>query len=208
MKRVLLAALLCAPLSVWAESTNTDPFTEGSVEAGAATAAVCAACHGQGGNSANPQWPKLAGQGSRYIYEQLQQFKSGARVNALMAGQVAALSDEDMRNLAAYFAAQPASPGVASEAAVPVAESLYRGGDSARGIPACSGCHTPNGAGVEASAYPRVGGQHSVYVASRLKAYRDAAGTGEGNFAIMAGVASKLTDAEIEALASYVNGLQ
>ncbi|TJY58785.1 cytochrome c4 [Sinimarinibacterium sp. CAU 1509] len=210
MKRVLLAALLFAPLSVWAETAGQDPFTQGSAEAGAAKAAVCAACHGPGGNSSNPAWPKLAAQGSSYIYAQLKQFKSGARVNALMAGQVAALSDDDMRNLAAYFAAQPASPGVASESAVAHAQPLYRGGDAARGVPACAACHTPTGTGVEAAAYPRIGGQHADYVAVRLKAYRDAAATDlpDGNFKVMAGVAAKLTDDDIAALASYVNGLQ
>jgi len=210
MKRVLLAALLFAPLSVWAETAAQDPFTQGSAEAGAAKAAVCAACHGPGGNSSNPVWPKLAGQGSSYLYAQLQQFKSGARVNALMAGQVAALTDEDMRNLAAYFAAQPASPGVASEASVAHAEPLYRGGDAARGLPACAACHTPTGAGIEAAAYPHIGGQHGEYVAARLKAYRDAAATElpDGNLKIMAAVAAKLTDEDIAALASYVSGLQ
>ena len=213
MKRVLLAAVLSAPLwvsmSVHASEAALDPITQGNAEAGAAKAAACGACHGPGGNSANPEWPKLAGQSSRFIVEQLQQFKSGKRMNPLMAGQAAALSDQDMKDIGAYYAAQKAGPGVASEAAVTAVQGLYRGGDATRGLPACAACHGPVGAGVAPAAYPRIGGQHSVYVANRLRLYRDAAKTTlpDGNFKSMAAVAGKLSDQEIEALASYVNGL-
>ena len=220
MKRVLLAALLCTPLvGAMAASDNgsgaamgADPFTQGNAEAGAAKAAPCVACHGPGGNSSNPEWPKLAGQNAAYTFEQLQNFKTGVRKNPLMAPQAAALSEQDMRDLAAYFAAQPFSPGVASEEAVARAEPLYRGGDAARGIPACAACHVANGAGVAASGYPRIGGQHATYTANTLRLYRDFASSGEempsGNFGIMAAVAGKLSDEDIDALASYINGLQ
>ncbi len=213
MKRVLLAVVLCAPLtaSFAAESNGKDPFTQGSAEAGAAKAAACVACHGPAGNSSNPEWPKLAGQGARYTYEQLKRFKSGDRKSPLMAPMAAPLSDEDMRDLAAYFAAQPFSPGVASEEAVAVAEPLYRGGDASRGIPACAACHLPNGAGVESAGYPHIGGQHGTYAATMLQVYREAGKQKEipaGNFGVMAAVAGKLTDDEIAALASYINGLQ
>ncbi|SFF24605.1 Cytochrome c553 [Fontimonas thermophila] len=213
MKRLLLAVVVCAPATLpfaaWAES-GRDPFTQGSAEAGAAKAATCVACHGPAGSSSNPEWPKLAGQGSRYLYEQLKRFKAGERKNPLMAAQAAALSDQDMRDLAAYFAAQPFAPGVASASAVPVAQKLYRAGDAARGLPACAACHLPDGAGVAASGYPRLGGQHATYAAKMLREYRDLAAQGalEGNPGIMAAVAAKLSDAEIEALASYINGLQ
>lgn len=215
MKRVLLAVVLCAPLAaapfaVAAEGAVKDPFTQGNAEAGAAKAAVCAACHGPGGNSSNPEWPKLAAQGSRYHFEQLQEFKAGKRSNPLMSAQAAMLSEQDMRDLAAFFATQPASPGVASPASVAVAQKLYRAGNEQKGLPACAACHGPGGAGVPSASYPRVGGQHAVYVASRLHAYREAAAQDlpDGNFKIMAAVAAQLSDAEIEALASYVNGLQ
>lgn len=210
MKRVFLAAVLCVPLSGFAAEAGKDPFTQGSVEAGAARVAVCMACHGPAGNSANPEWPKLAGQGSRYTYEQLKAFKSGTRQNPLMSGQAAALSDTDMRDLAAYYAAQPFSPGVASAAAVGVAGKIYRGGDATRGLPACAACHSADGAGTAAAGYPRVGGQHATYTAAALKNYRAAAARElpEGNLKVMAQVASRLSDAEIEALASYLNGLQ
>lgn len=214
MKRVLLAAALCIPMAVpsmaLATETAHDPFTQGSAEAGAAKAAVCSACHGPAGKSSNPAWPKLAGQGSKYIFRQLQDFKSGVRKDPVMSAQAAALSEQDMRDLAAYFAVQPFSPGVASEAAVASAQKLYRAGDAARGLPACAACHLPTGAGVAASAYPRLGGQHSTYAAKVLRDFRELSKTElpDGNLKTMATVAGKLTDAEIEALASYVNGLQ
>lgn len=217
MKRVLLAALLCAPLAgaMAAETeaaAGADPFTQGNAEAGAAKAAPCAACHGPAGNSSNPEWPKLAGQNARYTFEQLQHFKNGVRNNPLMTPQAAALSEQDMRDLAAYFAQQPFSPGVASEEAVALAEPLFRGGDAERGIPACAACHLPNGAGVAASGYPHLGGQHATYTAATLRMLRAAhEGATEplpGNFGVMAAVAAKLSDEDIDTLASYINGLQ
>ncbi|MEQ1439266.1 c-type cytochrome [Fontimonas sp. SYSU GA230001] len=210
MKHVLLAAVLCAPFAAMAAEANGNPFTQGSAEAGAAKATACVACHGPGGNSANPEWPKLAGQGARYLYDQLNWFKNGQRVNPLMNAQAAALSDQDMRDLAAYFAAQPFVPGVASEAAIPVAQKLYRSGDAARGLPACAACHGPSGAGVVPSGYPRIGGQHAKYVGNVLRVFRteSAKPLPDGNLKTMAAVAAKLSDAEIDALASYVNGLQ
>jgi len=208
MKRVLLALLLSAPLAVFAESAIDNPVVGGSSEAGATKAAACAACHGPAGRSSVPTWPKLAGQSAAYLVKQLQDFKSGARKNPIMAGQVAALSEQDMKDLAAYFSAQKADPGVASESAIAVAQPIYRAGVAARGIPACAGCHGPDGSGNLAAGYPRLGGQHATYVAAQLHAYhngeRGAGATGK----MMATIASPLTDAEIEALASYVNGLQ
>ncbi|SHG64103.1 Cytochrome c553 [Hydrocarboniphaga daqingensis] len=214
MKRLFLAVMFAAPAMVsFAASAQTaapakDPFTQGDAAAGATKAAVCAACHGAGGNSAMPEWPNLAGQGSTYIVSQLKAFKSGARKNAIMMGQAAALSDADMADIAAYLTAQKVRPGLASKDAVAVAEPLYRGGDASRGLPACSGCHGPRGAGNPAAGYPRIGAQHATYTATQLTAYksgeRGATGTGQ----MMQAVAAKLTDAEIQALASYVNGLQ
>lgn len=201
----LLAALASAP----AFAQGADPFTGGNAEAGATKAAVCAACHGPGGNSANPEWPKLAGQHAAYVVQQLKMFKSGERKNPVMAPQAAGLSDQDMKDLAAYFAKQPAQPGVASPDAVKLAEPLYRAGDAKRGLPACAGCHGPKGAGNAAAAYPRIGGQHAKYTATVLRTLRGAAGQGASqNLVTMSSVAAKLSDAEIDALASYVNGLQ
>jgi cytochrome c553 len=183
-------------------------FLKGDAKAGETKAAACAACHGAGGNSAMPAWPKLAGQGAPYLHAQLKAFKEGKRMNPIMQGQVAALSDQDMQDLALYFAAQPASPGVASKDAVAVAEKLYRAGSPDRGVPACASCHGPTGAGNPAAAYPRIGGQHAEYNTAQLNAYRKGERKAGANGLIMSEVASKLTDEEIAALASYLNGLR
>lgn len=204
-----------------AEATPAaSPFLKGDAKAGETKAAVCSACHGPGGKSAMPAWPKLAGQGAPYIYAQLKAFKCPTdadqakaakcsnRSNPIMAAQVAALSDQDMQDLATYFAAQEFAPGVASKDAVAVGEKLYRAGNPERGLPACAACHGPTGAGNPAAAYPRIGGQHADYTAAQLTAYHKGERKAGSNGQIMAEVAGKLTDAEIAALASYVNGLQ
>jgi cytochrome c553 len=211
MKQLVLVAVLLAAPAAWAEeaAAKADPFTGGNAEAGAGKAAVCGACHGPGGNSSNPEWPKLAGQHAAYTYHELVELKSGARKAPVMGPQAAPLSDADMRDLAAYFAAQKPTPGVASPDAVKTAQKLYRAGDAARELPACAACHGPQGNGNAAAKYPRIGGQHAKYAATMLRQYRSQAGAAnvDAEAAIMAAIASRLTDAEIEALASYVNGL-
>lgn len=209
MKRVLLALAVCAPLSVFAEGTAADPFVKGDAAAGATRAAACGACHGPGGNGAiNPEWPKLAGQGSSYIVSQLKAFKAHTRPNPIMWGQAEALSDQDMADLAAYFGSQKPVPGVASKDSIAVAEKLYRAGDIARGLPACAACHGPKGSGNPAAQFPHIGGQNAGYTATALKNYRAGERGKEGKGLMMSSVASHLTDAEIEALSSYVSGLQ
>jgi cytochrome c553 len=209
MKHVVLVALLSAAPLAWAQDAKPDPFTGGNPQAGATKAAVCGACHGPGGNSSNPEWPKLAGQHSAYTYHELVELKNGERKSPVMGPLATPLSDQDMRDLAAYFAAQKATPGVASPDAVPVAQKLYRAGDAARQLPACAACHGPQGIGNAAAKYPRIGGQHAKYNATMLRGYRSQAGAADldPEAAIMAAIAAKLSDAEIEALASYVNGL-
>jgi cytochrome c553 len=211
MKRFVLVAVLLAAPSAWAEGGKADPFTGGNADAGAGKAAVCGACHGPGGNSSNPEWPKLAGQHSGYTYEQLKVLKSKERLSPVMNAQAVNLSDQDMKDLAAYFATQKATPGVASPASVKVAEKLYRGGDAARGLPACGACHGPQGNGNAGAKYPRIGGQHSKYLGNILRQLRGMAGQPMPaqfqNLMTMSAVAGKLSDAEIDALASYINGL-
>jgi cytochrome c553 len=213
MKRLFLAVMFAAPMMVpfvvqAEEAAAKDPFTQGDAAAGATKAAPCVACHGAGGNSAMPVWPNLASQGSSYIVHQLKAFKSGERKNPIMAAQAANLSEADMADIAAYMTTQKVRPGLASKDAVAIAEPLFRGGDAARGLPACASCHGPKGAGNPAAAYPRIGSQHDQYVAASLTAYKSGErGTGpQGQ--MMQAVAAKLTDQEIQALASYVNGLQ
>jgi cytochrome c553 len=214
MKRVLIALALSAPLFVAvadeaAPAAAKDAFTQGDATAGGTKAAACFACHGPGGNGAiNPAWPKLAGQHSSYIAGQLADFKAGKRKNPVMLGQAATLSDEDMKNLGAFFAAQKPVPGVGSKDAVAIAQKLYRAGDAARGVPACSACHGPTGDGNAAGQFPRLGGQNSGYVATQLSSYKSGERGAEGKGQMMAAIAAKLSDQEIQALASYVSGLQ
>jgi cytochrome c553 len=173
---------------------------------GAQKAVVCAACHNADGNSTNPEWPKLAGQGARYLQEQLKAFKEGARKNAIMAPLAAGLSGEDVKAVAEYFAAQKRKIGAAKPELIGAGERLYRGGNNNTGVPACMACHGPRGSGNPAAGYPALSGQHAVYTARQLDAYR----TGErvtDNNAIMRMIAAHLSAAEIEAVASYIEGL-
>lgn len=177
----------------------------GDIAAGETKSAACVACHGAQGNSTNPEWPKLAGQGAKYIVKQLQLFKSHQRVNPLMNSQVATLSDQDMLDIAAYFAAQEPAPGAADESLLALGESIYRGGIADKKVPACLSCHGPDGMGNPAAKFPRLSFQHAQYLATRLKAYR-----AEEDYAgaeIMNGVAQSLSDEEIKAVASYMQGL-
>lgn len=206
MVRFVFAAALLVPAVAFAAG---DLFTNGDATAGEKDVTTCVQCHGPGGNGAvSPTFPKLADQGSAYLFEQLQEFKAGTRKNTIMNIQAGGLSEQQMRDIAAYFAAQPFVPGTASEASVAVAQPLYRGGDPARGIPACAACHGPAGEGNVPAAYPRIGGQNAAYVAAQLNAYK--AGTrGDANAKgkIMQRIAAKLADNEIQALSSYVSGL-
>lgn len=210
MSSVLLVLAVSAPLSAYAEAGGKDPLSGGNAAAGATKSATCVACHGPNGNSANPEWPKLAGQSPKYVVAQLKAFKDGTRKNPVMAPMAAGLSEEDMKDIAAHFGAQKPAFGVASKDAAAVAEKIFRAGDGARGIPACAACHGPSGAGNAAAAYPRVGGQHATYTASTLNRLRASASEPlpDGNLKTMATIAAKLSDQEISALASYVNGLQ
>ena len=167
--------------------------------------AVCAACHGADGNSGTPAYPKLAKQHPEYIVKQLQEFKSGKRDNAVMKGFATALSDDDMKNIAYWVTTKAAKPGFAKDKdLVTLGERIYRGGIADRQVPACAGCHSPNGAGIP-SQFPRLGGQHADYAIAQLTAFRDGA---RKNSSQMSQVAAKLNDREIKAVADYVAGLR
>ncbi|MEJ8837924.1 c-type cytochrome [Ramlibacter sp. AN1133] len=166
---------------------------------------VCAACHGQGGNSGTPANPKLSAQHPSYIVKQLTEFKSGKRPNPIMQGFASQLTEADMKNIAAYVGSQKASPGFAKDKElVSLGERIYRGGAQNRQLPACAGCHSPNGAGIPAQ-YPRLSGQHADYTASQLVAFRDGI---RKNSPQMAQIAAKLNDREIRAVADYIAGLR
>lgn len=171
----------------------------------ASFAGVCAACHAPDGNSLIPANPKLAQQHPEYLIKQLAEFKAGKRENAVMNGMAAALSDDDMRNIAHWLGGKKAAPGAAKEKdLVLLGEKIYRGGIADRQVPACAGCHSPNGAGIPAQ-YPRLGGQHADYSAAQLVAFRDGV---RKNSLQMTQVAAKLNDREIKAVSDYIAGLR
>lgn len=187
-----------------AAATST---TAGSASAGQAESATCAACHGADGNSLSPQFPKLAGQGAPYIVEQLQNFKSGKRQNPIMAPMAAPLTLQNMKDLAAWFSSQTVKPGEADPKLVKAGEAIYRGGDAASGVPACAACHSPDGAGNEPMKIPQIAGQYSDYVVAQLQAFAAGARSASDPNGMMKTVASHLTPEQMQAVASYVQGL-
>jgi cytochrome c553 len=167
--------------------------------------AVCAGCHGADGNSPAPTYPKLAQQHPEYLVKQLQEFKSGKRANPIMVGFAATLSDEDMKNVSYFITSKKSAVGASTDKTlVTLGERIYRGGIADRQVPACAGCHSPNGAGIPAQ-YPRLAGQWGDYVAAQLVAFRDGV---RGNSLQMAQVAAKMNDKEIKAVADYIAGLR
>ncbi len=170
----------------------------------ATSVAVCAACHANDGSRGSPANPILQGQHPEYLVKQLIEFKAGKRDNPIMRGMASALSETDMKNVAAFYASKQAKPGFAKDKALAaLGEKIYRGGIAERNVPACAGCHSPNGAGIP-SQYPRLSGQHADYAAAQLVAFR---GGLRKNSATMTGVAAKLNDREIKAVADYTAGL-
>jgi cytochrome c553 len=213
-KNFARATLSYALFALGAANSFANIDKDANAEKGKALAGVCAGCHGVDGNSTVPTQPNLAGMGWQYTARQLKHFKTGQRDNAIMKGFAANLSDADMKALGAYYATQKArSVGAKDMALAKTVEKLYRAGDAARGIPACAGCHSPSGAGI-AGQYPRIGGQHAEYTLAQLSAFK--AGTrgkatkedSHPNGKMMMSIASKLTDAEIKALAEYTAGLK
>lgn len=199
--RVAACLLAIFSLPAWAQ---------GDAAAGQAKSAVCAACHGPDGNSTVPQWPKLAGQHEDYLERQQLLIKSGARSVPEMVGIMAGISEQDIADLAAYFAAQTQTGGVADAALVETGRQLWRAGNLETGVPACMGCHGPAGEGNPLSGYPRLAGQHAVYTANMLRKFRDGTNWGPKDEPshVMNGVAAELTDNEINAVASYIEGLR
>lgn len=184
-------------------------FAAGDIADGQAKSAICAACHGADGNSVVPNWPNIAGQHEDYMKRQLVLIQSGARSVPEMVGIVAGMSEQDFTNISAYFASQTPKPGLADEDSVAVAERLYKAGDPAIDAPACMSCHGPAGEGNPLAGYPHLAGQHAVYTEKMLKGFRDGTQWGEddANSAIMVAVAHRLTDAQIKAVSSYIQGL-
>ncbi len=207
--------LLIAILIYVAGFYITGVHAAGDVEAGKQKSEPCAACHGVGGVSVNPAWPKLAGQGEKYLVDQLNLFKEKIRVNTLMNPQAENLSEQDIADIAAYYASEPVNTGSADpdkefqgEKLHVIGERIYRGGNTETGVPACMSCHAPDGVGNAAAKFPQLAGQHAVYTAAQLRAYRSGARyQPDDSLNMMKEIAIYLSDTEIDAVAEYISGL-
>ncbi len=199
IKRIAMVVAACALAG--------NVFAAGDAEAGQGKTVACGACHGADGNSLVPSFPKLAGQHAGYLLKQMQDIKSGARPVPTMAGQLDAMSDQDLADIAAYFASQTPTRGATKEALVELGERVWRAGVREKGIAACAACHSPTGAGNGPAKYPALSGQHADYIATALRAFRNDERTNDGDTRIMRDVAARLSDKELEAVSSYASGL-
>jgi cytochrome c553 len=215
MSKTMWVALLgCALIGV--ALANPYPLTDGSAQEGSTKAGVCLACHGMNGNSTNPEWPSLAGQSAVYVAEQLRLFRSGARISPVMQPMATGLSDDDINDLAAYYATQTPTGLESDPSYWKAGEQLYRVGDHARNVPACIACHGPMGAGNPGAGYPALRAQHAVYTVKQLTDYAKGtryqqtqdAGAHARNAQIMITIAQRLTAEDMRNLASYVQGMR
>lgn len=202
-------ALLLSSLMLAATAHANEPAAVSAkpdlAKGGAISTQVCAACHTADGSRGAPANPIIAGQHAEYLVKQLTEFKNGKRKNPVMQGMAAPLSEEDIRNVSAFYASKTAKPGFAkNKATVALGEKIYRGGVAERNIPACAGCHGPAGSGMPAQ-YPRVSGQHGDYIEAQMLAFRTGA---RGNNAVMTGVVARMNDKEIKAVSDYIAGLR
>ena len=200
----LLLAATVGSAAFAAEGEAKAPAKPDLAKGQATSTTVCAACHTNDGSRGSPANPIIQGQHPEYLVKQLTEFKSGKRANAIMSGMASTLSEADMKNVAAFYASKSAKPGFAkNKELVALGEKIYRGGIADRMIPACAGCHSPTGAGIPAQ-YPRLAGQHADYTEAQLVAFRSGA---RKNSVPMTGVAAKMNDREIKAVADYIAGL-
>ena len=202
MKKFVVIAATCALFG-----SATAALAAGDATAGRAKSATCAACHNADGNSANPEYPKLAGLGAGYLFKQLQEYKDGTRPNAIMLGMSAALSEQDMLDLAAFYASQTITRGAADPELAPLGQATFLGGNLSSGVSACMACHGPAGAGNPAARFPALAGQHAQYTEAQLKAFRSMERANDAG-QMMRNIAARMTDAEIKAVSSYIQGLQ
>lgn len=202
MKNTVIAVLAAAFIGLMPNLL----LAQGDAAAGQAKSALCGSCHGVDGNSPLAMNPKLAGQSARYMVKQLQDFKSGARDGAIMASMVLSLSDQDMEDIAAWYSSQQPTIQGADPESIELAERLYRAGNSEIAVAACSACHSPTGKGNAPAGFPSLSGQHAEYTLQQLKDFRSGVRQNDGS-EMMRTVVERLTDKELEALASYVSGL-
>jgi len=178
----------------------------GDAASGKQLSASCAACHGSDGNSPAASFPKLAGLGEKYLLKQLKDFKSGARANPIMAGQVAVLNESQMGDVAAYYASQTRSVGYAAKDKVALGEKIFRAGNKATGVPACLACHGADGQGMSAAGFPALGGQHGDYIKAQLVAFQEDKRTNDAS-KVMRDIAGRMSNKEVSAVSSYIQGL-
>lgn len=202
MNKVLISVLLTAGLAV---SLNVS--AQGNAEAGKDKVAVCAGCHGADGNSAAATFPKLAGQGAKYLSKQLNDIKSGSRPIVEMTGLLDGLSEQDLQDISAFYASQNIVVGQANKELAAAGEVIYRAGIPEKNVAACMACHGPSGSGIELASFPALGGQHADYTADQLKQFRVGERTNDGDTLIMRSIAARLSDREIEAVSAYISGL-
>lgn len=198
MKKLAISLILSLGLVAAAQA--------GDAVAGKKMAAACGACHGADGNSPAPSFPKLAALGEKYLLKQLKDFKSGERSNAIMAGQVSALNETQMADLAAYFASKTRTVGYAAADKVELGEKMYRAGNQATGVPACLACHGPSGAGMAGAGFPALGGQHGDYVKAQLVAFQEGKRKNDSGD-VMRDIAGRMSNKEVDAVAAYIQGL-
>lgn len=209
MKNKLATIFAMASLVLAATQVQAGSLVEGSVEDGKAKALTCTACHGPEGNSSSAMWPNIAGQNAPYLLAQLKAFKDGSRMDPLMSSQAMLLAEEDMVDLAAYFESLPAAAqAVADPKLVARGEALFRGGNSDTSVAACLACHGPTGRGNPAARYPALQGQHAAYTAKQLNDYKSGTRETDGKTRIMRDIAANLSDEDIKALSSYMQGLR
>ncbi|RTZ64967.1 MAG: cytochrome c4 [Aquificaceae bacterium] len=202
MKRALIITL--AGLAI---TTSATVFAAGDAAKGKTLTATCTACHGADGNSVNPDWPKLAGQKEEYIIKQLTDFRSGARVDATMSPMAKSIaSDDDIPHIAAYFASQKVKPGTGDVKLVKEGEALFKGGKMSSGVTACSACHGVTGQGNGKAKFPKISDQHAKYLVKQLHSFKAGKRTNDAG-KMMQNIATKMTDADMSAVAEYITGL-
>tara|TARA_B110000977_G_scaffold201511_1_gene296547 strand:- start:3239 stop:3862 length:624 start_codon:yes stop_codon:yes gene_type:complete len=206
MKSILLVTLTALSLAGFVHA-------KGDTSAGKDKAMACGACHGADGNSAVPSFPKLAGQGEKYLIKQMNDIHEGRRVVVTMAGQLDNMSEQDIANIAAYYSAQTGTVGQAKADLVELGQRIYRAGNGEVGIAACTACHSPTGSGNAPAGFPKLGGQHADYIEAQLRAFRTGAEepekgrSNDGETRIMRDIVSRMSDLEIRAVSSYIQGL-
>lgn len=179
----------------------------GDINTGKVKSITCTACHGNDGNSVIPQYPKLAGQGAPYLLKQLQDYKNGRRNNPIMTGMVASLSNQDMEDIAEYFASQSVSKSTDNSNNITQGEYLFRGGNLKTGVPACTACHGLIGQGNPIAIFPRLANQHGEYIENQLKLFRNMERTNDINN-MMQDITAKMSDAEIKAVSNYLQQIK